>query len=346
MGDTVDIAGPSSLPALPDGMHGFTGVVNIPLNGSDNHVAMFARPWSVRRFLTRGQYDVVHVHAPEVPPLAWYFGWFAGKSARVATFHAYTENEGAVSRIARRLVCKPQLKLFERGIAVSPSAAQFARGSWDRPLEIIPNGVDTERFNPASGPRTPGPVRLLFVGHWRDPRKGLPVLLDAYRALRTRDADIVLDVVGSGPDALRVDLPGVTYHGPINDELELARLYRECDVFVAPSMGMESFGIVLLEAMASGKPIACSDIDGYRAVVPQAGAMLVTPGDSLGLADAIEGLATSHELRRRMGDVNRAAALPYDWSRLAERVREVYASALDRPRGRKRRAADGLRARA
>ena len=348
LGDHVDIAGPSSIPSLPDGMRGFAGVVNIPLNGSDNHVAMFARPWAVRRFLADGRYDVIHVHAPEVPPLAWYFGWFGGGSARVATFHAYTENEGAMSRLARRLVCRPQLRGFERGIAVSPSAAQFARGSWDaRPLEIIPNGVDTDRFSPRAGPRAPGPVRLLFVGHWRDPRKGLPVLLDAYRVLRQRDASVVLDIVGSGPDAMRVDLPGVTYHGPIANELELARLYRECDVFVAPSMGMESFGIVLLEAMASGKPIACSDIDGYRAVVPQAGAMLVTPGDSLGLADAIEGLATSNELRRRMGDVNRAAALPYDWSRLAARVREVYASALDRPRTRQRtRQTDGVRARA
>jgi phosphatidylinositol alpha-mannosyltransferase len=171
----------------------------------------------------------------------------------------------------------------------------------------------------------------LFVGHFRDPRKGLPVLLDAHARLLARGVDVRLDVVGAGPETPR---PGVVYHGAISDERELARHYRECDLFVAPSMGMESFGIVLLEAMASQKAIVCSDIDGYRAVVPQEGARLVTPGYVEGLATAISDLTP--ELRRKMGEINRQAALEYDWSRLAERVRDEYLLALGRPPSRSR----------
>jgi phosphatidylinositol alpha-mannosyltransferase len=328
-GDEVDLAGPySGSEPLPEGTHGFSGVVNIPNNGSDNYVALFASPFAVRKFMQRGRYDVLHVMAPEVPPLAWYFTWFAGSAARIATFHAYTENEGILSRLARRLICGPQLKLFDRGIAVSPTAARFARGSWTRPLTLIPNGIDTQRFTPGGRSENPR-LKLLFVGHWRDPRKGLPVLLEAYRKLRARGIEADLDVIGAGPESARVDLPGVRYHGAIADELELARRYRECDLFVAPSMGMESFGIVLLEAMASAKPIVCSDIDGYRAVVPADGARLCAPGDAEQLAEAISEMAPSAELRKKLGEVNRQASLQYDWSRLAERVREEYVAALE-----------------
>ncbi len=332
-GDHVDVVGPySGREPLPKGAHGFGGVVNIRGNGSDNHLALFVSPLAVRRFLRHGKYHVLHVMSPEVPPLAWYFAWFAGDAARVATFHAYSESEGALSRGARSVLCAPQLRLFDRGIAVSPTAAQFARAAWPRPLRLIPNGVDTQRFTPG-GVREPGPLRLLFVGHWRDPRKGLPVLLDAYRQLRERGIDASLDVVGAGPDAARLGLPGLRYHGAIADEEELARHYRRCDVFVAPSLGMESFGIVLLEAMAAGKPIVCSDIDGYRAVVPPDGTRLVSPGDAFGLAAAVSDLAPSEVLRRRLGETNRRAALSYDWSRLAERVREEYLAALEARRG-------------
>jgi phosphatidyl-myo-inositol alpha-mannosyltransferase len=345
-GDHVDVVGPySGKEPLPDGTHGFSGVVNVRANGSDNYLALLASPLEVRRFLRRGGYDVLHVMAPEVPPLAWYFAWFAGKSARVATFHAYTEREGLASRLGRRLFCAPQLRLFDRGIAVSPSAAEFARGAWPRPLTLIPNGVDTQRFTPAGRAREPGPLRILFVGHWRDPRKGLPVLLGAYEKLRATGAGATLDVIGAGPDAARAALPGLTYHGAVSDEEELARHYRDCDVFVAPSMGMESFGIVLLEAMAAGKPVVCSDIEGYRAVVPADGARLVRPGDAAGLAEALGELLPSEELRRRLGEVNRQASLIYDWSRLAGRVREEYLAALESRGGVTRRQRSASRAR-
>src|SRR4051812_25317156 len=120
-GDHVDLAGPySGSEPLPEGTHGFSGVVNVPNNGSDNRLSLFASPRAVRRLMKRGRYDVLHVQEPEAPTLAWYFAWFAGPAARVATFHAYNESEGVASRTARTLLCRPQLRLFDRGIAVSP----------------------------------------------------------------------------------------------------------------------------------------------------------------------------------------------------------------------------------
>src|SRR5262249_47997027 len=122
-----------------------------------------------------------------------------------------------------------------------------------------------------------GPLRLLFVGNWRDPRKGLPVLLDAYRRLLAAGERVTLDVVGQGTPDERHALPGVTLQGSIGIEHLLADRYRACDVFVSPATGQESFGIVLLEAMACGRPVVCSDIRGYRDVVDAEGARLVPP---------------------------------------------------------------------
>ena len=328
-GDHVDIFGPNSNGnPLPPGAYGFRGVVSVGSNGSESHVGIFTRPWSVWRRLRDGRYDILHVMEPSVPTLAWYATWFAGPAVRVATFHAYSEAEGMRSRVARRLLVRPQLMLFDHGIAVSPAAERFARRVWSRPLALIPNGIDTKMYTPpTTAEEHTGPLRLLFVGHFRDPRKGLPTLLEAFEQLRARGVDVVLDVVGDG--AVK-PAPGVVYHGAIADERILATQYRACDLFVAPSNGMESFGIVLLEAMASGLPIVCSDIVGYRAVVPEDGAALVPPGNAMALADAIAKLAASPAQRHQMGAANRQASLEYDWAGLAARVRAEYLVALSR----------------
>jgi phosphatidylinositol alpha-mannosyltransferase len=328
-GDRVDLLAPySGRDPLPPGTYGFRGVINIPSNGSANHMGIFACPWRVWRTLRAGSYDVVHIMEPHVPSLAWYAAWFARPAVRVATFHAYNESEGRSSKIARALLVAPQLKLFDRAIAVSPAAAEFARPVWPRPLTLIPNGIDTTLYTPPppSLTRREGPLRLLFVGHFRDPRKGLPTLLAALERLRARGLDARLDVVGDGEHR---PAPGVVYHGPIGDERRLVRFYQECDIFVAPSTGMESFGIVLLEAMACARAIACSDIVGYRNVVPADGAALVPPGDADALARALATLGADAPLRRRMGEANRAVALGFDWASLAGRVRREYLAALE-----------------
>jgi len=214
-------------------------------------------------------------------------------------------------------------------------------------MTVIPNGVPLSLFREGSaveGRAADAPLRLLFVGNWRDARKGLKFLLEAYRRLRTEGLRVVLDVVGAGPAGPSDAIDGVTFHGRVASEEVLARRYRACDIFVSPATGQESFGIVLLEAMAAGRPVVCSDIDGYRDVALPGGARLVAPGDAASLADAIRALMQDEAARRRMGAANRQAVERYDWEAVTDRVREEYLHALTlrtRPAGTGAPAADG-----
>jgi phosphatidylinositol alpha-mannosyltransferase len=330
-GDEVRIAGPLREGQTEPEVRGFGGVVNIPANGAANYMALLTPPWEVAQFLRAGRFDVVHLHEPMVPLLPWYALWFSGGAAHVATFHMYAESEGLASHAARAVLARALFPSLDAGIAVSQAAAEYAARYWKRPLPIIPNGTSTAAFHPplAETPRSPAdPLRLLFVGNWRDSRKGLPVLIEAHRMLHGRGIPATLDVIGQGtPDLERRSIPGITFHGVV-DVSVMARHYRSCDLFVSPATGQESFGIVLLEAMASGRPIICSDIRGYRELVDDHGCVLVPPRNATALADAIADLARSPERRRAMGAWNRRRAEEYDWNPVGARVREVYLDAL------------------
>jgi phosphatidylinositol alpha-mannosyltransferase len=140
---------------------------------------------------------------------------------------------------------------------------------------------------------------------------------------------VQLDVVGQGDPRIPqpAGLHGLTFHGRVS-EAALKRRFHECDIFVAPSTGQESFGIVLLEAMASGRPVVCSDIEGYRQVVSREGARLAPPRDAGALTDILEGLCRDRALCRAMGQHNLVEVQKYDWARLAPQVREEYELAL------------------
>jgi phosphatidylinositol alpha-mannosyltransferase len=172
-------------------------------------------------------------------------------------------------------------------------------------------------------------VKLLFVGRIGDARKGARYLFEAYAGLVARQLPVTLDVVGElGSADPPPELPGLTYHGAVAFE-RLAEIYRACDVFVAPSTGQESFGIVLLEAMASAKPVVCSDLEGYRQVATTEGSTLVAPSDAHALEDALARVvAIDAATRRRHGQGNRRHAEEFDYDRLAERVREEYRLAI------------------
>jgi phosphatidylinositol alpha-mannosyltransferase len=331
-GDFVEIVGPLSRRAKEPHVHGFGGVVNVPANGSANRMSLLASARSVERFFRHRRFDVVHLHEPMVPMLSYYTLWYSPAAAHVATFHMYSEREGGASRVARAALAKLLFPRIDSAIAVSPAAAEYASRFWHRPLPIIPNGVSTTLYSPPSdgAPRTPAaPLRLLFVGSWRDRRKGLPVLLEAYRLLRAAGQSVTLQVIGKGiPRREQAELPGVTFDNSIDSEAALADHYRSCDVFVSPATGQESFGIVLLEAMACGRAIVCSDIRGYRDLVDPEGARLVPAGDAAALARAIGELAHLPQARRAMGLRNRVHAELYDWGRIATDVRHVYLEAI------------------
>ena len=336
-GDDVTVIGPLHRGQREPGAHGFGGVVNIPANGGANRIAILTPPWAVRRFFRSRSFDVVHVHEPLVPLLPYYSLWFSPGAAHVCTFHMYAEHEPRGSRVARALLGRAAFPSYQRAIAVSRAAAGYAELAWKRDLALIPNGVSTGVFVPgarrARVPRAGDPLRLLFVGRWDDRRKGLRFLLEAHARLRSARLPVTLDVVGAGTPG-RVPLPaGVTFHGVVPSTATLARHYRDCDVFVSPALGQESFGMVLLEAMSCGRPVVCSDIAGYRQLADARGARLVPPGDVDALAGAIAALARDPAARRAMGERNRARAEAYDWHDVADQTRSLYVEAIGERHG-------------
>jgi phosphatidylinositol alpha-mannosyltransferase len=329
IGDEVTILAPSSVPQTEPGIVGLRGVVTVRSNGCDNPLGVFVCPHQIRRFFRKNAFDVIHVHEPLTPPLSYWSTWLTRDTPHVATFHAYAEQE-PVSRLrARRLGSLLLQRWFQRAIAVSEPARRYASLAWRSPIAIIPNGVPTHIFRPSPRRTDHGPVRLLFVGRLGDKRKGARFLFEAYEGLVQRGAPVTLDVVGElggAPDPPA--LPGLTYHGMVKMDALVER-YQRCDVLVAPSTGQESFGVILLEAMSSGKPIVCSDIDGYRQVVIPGGACLVQPGDSATLERALlDFVALDPDARHRMGEANLAQAQQYDWDIVARRVRREYLAAL------------------
>ena len=331
LGDEVMLVGPSSVPTDEPDVHSFGGIVNIPANGSDNNLGLFVSPRAIARFFRTHPFDVIHIHEPLQPALSYWSVWLTRRIPHVATFHAFMEQEPLALRWARRAFAVTLLPWIQRAIAVSEPAARYASYVWRRELPIIPNGVPTGIFTPpAPGVHAQGPqVKLLFVGRIGDSRKGARFLFEAYAGLVARALPVTLDVVGElGQAEPPPELPGLTYHGPV-PFARLAELYRACDVFVAPSTGGESFGIVLLEAMASGKPLVCSDIEGYRQVATTEGSTLVAPSDARALEDALARVVmTDPDTRRRHGELNRRHAEAFDYDRLAERVRREYRLAI------------------
>jgi phosphatidyl-myo-inositol alpha-mannosyltransferase len=333
-GDEVRVLGPASGP-VPEGCDGLPGVVPVRANGSVARIGLLVSPRATRSYLAAHRFDLVHVHEPIVPgPGRHALG--AGVPV-VATFHANAERELAFQKVLRRAAAGG-LSRIRCGLAVSREAKRFARTIYRGPIALVPNGVDLSRFTGASASPAPpagsGPPRVLFVGRFGEPRKGFTVLLDALALLRSEGRVLEVDVVGAGPAerfARRAARLGITFLGRLSDA-ELALRYRASDVLCAPSLGGESFGMVLAEAMAAGCPVVASDIPGY-AEAARGAALLAKAGDPGALAVALWRAASDRELRGELLARGFARAGALCWSHVAARVRLVYRSARARPVG-------------
>jgi phosphatidylinositol alpha-mannosyltransferase len=348
LGHECLILGPAS-GEVPAGCHGVRGVVPVPANGSVARIGLLASARASSELLSRHRVDLVHVHEPLVPgpgrhALAW-----ARRLGRpvVATFHANADRELPLQTLLRRLVGRGVGRL-DYGIAVSRQAKRFSRAVWRGRTAVVPNGVDLSRFTERVEqlPEVRHPHRtlqVLFVGRFGEPRKGFEVLLDAARRLRRAGRPAEVTVVGSGPEAryrARAARLGVRFAGRLADE-PLAAAYREADVFCAPSLGGESFGMVLVEAMAAGCPVVASDIPGY-AEAARGAAVLVPRKDGAALAEALWQVGTDAALRERLVARGRVRAQTLCWTRVAAHVDRIYAFASGaraagrrRPRGRR-----------
>lgn len=324
MGDRVTLFGPSSYSIDAPHIRGFRGVVDISSNGSGNRLGIFVSPVALWRFIRQQQFDVLHIHEPLPPVVPYYATWMSPGVPKIATFHAYSERSSLMLLAARRVFGPFILPFIHRGIAVSEPASRHARIDWSGPLNIIPNGICARVFSPGAYRSSHRELRLLFVGRTVNERKGFGYLLEAVARARVGGVNVQLHLVGEQePRTAKLLPPYVIHHGPLS-ESELAAQYRACDVFIAPSTGQESFGIVLLEAMSAARPVICSDIDGYRQAANPAGTRWVPPRDADALCRAILELAARPDERRRMGDSNVRYVRQFDWALLTPRIREEY----------------------
>lgn len=319
-----------------DGFYGIGRTVSIPGNGSRVRLTFDVTLYAaVKELMRKEQFDVVHFHEPLTPVLP-YMVLLNSKSVNVATFHAardsnpwYATFKPYMSFVLNRVDAK---------ICVSEPARDNISEHFDGPYQIVPNGIDVSRYN-GGVERFPwandGRPRILFVGRFDETRKGFKYLLRAMPLVRQQFPGARLVVVGMGErdkfesTIEREQIRGVDFVGFVPRE-ELPRYYASCDIFCAPSIARESFGIVLLEAMASGKPVVATSIPGYESVMTnQREGLMVEPKNPSALAVALVRLLADRELRCRLAEHGRATAEHYAWPKIAQRVLDVYAQAAE-----------------
>jgi phosphatidylinositol alpha-mannosyltransferase len=300
-------------------------------NGAVSNLSSFPEgPIALRRELRSGNYDVVHVHEPLAPLVGWDAMTFRGAPV-VGTFHAYS-TKAFPNHTATLLGARRRMNQLSARIAVSEAAAWTGRRWFGGEYTIVPNGVDIEAA--PQGPKPPSDeLRLLFVGRAEE-RKGLPVLLSAFQAL-VEHVPSRLTVIGADPEEIsrRVADPDLMSHidvlGKVSDSI-LWRQLGEADILCAPSLAGESFGMVLIEAMAAGTPVIASKIAGYSDVVTNGvDGVLVPPADPQALAEELQLLAHEPERMVAMGKAGRSSAERYAWPHIAEEVTEVYERAAE-----------------
>ncbi|MDQ3719729.1 MAG: glycosyltransferase family 4 protein, partial [Actinomycetota bacterium] len=324
-------AEPERLP-LPDYLVPLGRTVGLPFNGAVSNLALGpATARALSRELRHGGYDLIHVHEPNAPLPAWQ----AVETARapvVGTFHTYSTNALLGGLTANVLGARRMYRKLSARIAVSEAARWTAERFYGGRYRLIPNGVDLEAARPAERDGS-GRLELLFVGRAEE-RKGLPVLLRAFEALRGAGVDARLTVAGATREEVQpllLDAEGVRVLGRVTEESKWDML-GQADLLCAPSLGGESFGMVLTEAFASGTPVVTSDIAGYRDVVHDGlDGVLVTPGDPVELGEALRNLALRPERRREMAGAARQSAERFAWPQVAAEVAETYEDALEQP---------------
>ena len=299
--------------------------VVVPANGSLPNIVLSPRSIGrVREALRQERFEVVHLHEPFTPAVCVATLAFA-ECPVVATWHAAGD-------LAWMRVGVPVwgflIDRVETRIAVSRMAAESAQ-RWVGPgFEIVPNGV----VLPAHADPADREHRIVFIGR-HDARKGLPVLLRAWPAIRKRTG-ARLRLIGADPlqyrllhSRLRFDEDGIDVLGIVPNEVRDAEL-ASSKLFVSPALGGESFGMVIVEAFATATPVVASDIPGFADVATPDAAILVPPGDERALADAICGLLVDEDRRIAMGAAGRALAARYSWEGIAERLEAIYERAI------------------
>lgn len=322
--------------ALPNGIPITRIGRSMPLygNGATAHVAVGAHVWSeLRDALHEGGFDIVQLHSPlffTLPPLAA----LLARCPRIGTFHSYFDSSVTYS-LFKGVLQSQFLRRLAGVTVVAPSVATAMSRYFEMDPRVIPNGVDTQQFHP-SVPRVerfgPDKRTLLFLGRF-DPRNGLPFMLRAFELVKQRVSDVRLVVVGTGtfkglyekfvPRSVAED---VHFEGP--QLLERPSYYATADLFCSP-ISKASFGITLLEAMATGKPIVATDNIGYRDLLGPEESMLV-PYNEQAFADGIVELLNDEPRRLSMGRAARQKAEQYAWPVVVSQLLDYFTEILNR----------------
>jgi phosphatidyl-myo-inositol alpha-mannosyltransferase len=307
--------------------------LSVPYNGAENNVTLgFGLRGELLEIFDRERFDLLHVHCP-ISPMLPLLALHNARQPIVGTFHSTVTSDLAFRLFRRALL--PSYRRIDRILAVSEEARSCVLRHFPGPVDILPNGVNLERFRP--GLRRlerfdDGTPNILFVGR-HDPRKGLPELMAACSALARDSVRFRLIIVGDG--RLRRKIEGMA-HGPLQGRVHfegrvandhLPRYYASADVFCSPARGGESFGIVLLEAMASGVPIVATDLPGYRTVLtPGVQGLTVPPRDPGALRVALQSLLENPGVRSEMGARGIETSRRYAWPSIVEKLEEIYGS--------------------
>jgi phosphatidylinositol alpha-mannosyltransferase len=316
--------------------------VPIPLGGTICRVTISLRLGpTIKTVLSQENFDIIHLHEPFMPMLCSAVLRFS-KTVNVATFHAFGGRPGyKFGRPISTIMLRKRLPKLDGKIAVSQAARDFASKHVPGHYTIIPNGIDLELFSPDVSPINEfcdGKLNILFVGRL-EKQKGVDYLIKAYGRVKQEVPNSRLIVIGPGArlrgkyekEVVESRLKDVIFVGG-KPQRELPQYYKAADVFCAPATGLESFGIVLLEAMAMGKPIVATNIEGYNGVVAHGvEGFLVPPRNEEVLARALVSLLTNESLRQEMGARAKLKAKEYSWELVSQKVLNYYTRILSEP---------------
>ena len=341
MGHEVKIIAPASkaVPTFGDKFIPIGKPRPIPTSGSIARISISPTLASkVKPVLDREKFDIIHLHEPLIPALCTTVLRFS-QTANVGTFHATGSRPSyRWTKPFVKMLLKKWFRKLDGKIAVSKSAMEFTNVHFPAQYEIIPNGIDLEHFTnnvPPIDEFCDGKLNLLFVGRM-EKRKGVNYLLKAYKQVKQEFPNSRLIIVGPGirlrnkyeKQVAKSSLRDVVFTGHVTYN-ELPRYYKTADIFCTPATGHESFGIVLLEAMAMGKPVVASNIEGYAGVITHSvDGLLVPPKNESMLAQALISLMNDKSLRQQMGARGKLKSAEYDWEHISQRVLDYYAKVL------------------
>lgn len=294
-------------------------------NGSVARLSFGPRTFSnVRSFIRDGDFDVLHIHEPNSPSFSL-AALMVAEGPIVATYHAASSGSKLLT-LATPLL-RPHLEKIRGGIAVSEMARRWQVEKLGGDPVLIPNGVETSLFRQHR--RDPGPIpHVAFLGRLDEPRKGFDIFL---RALADLERQVVVDVIGAG-EQRRVPGVEIIYHGRVSDE-EKARILGAADVYVAPNTGGESFGIVLVEAMAAGAAVVATDLEAFAAVCDadsdSPAGVLFPNGNAEALRGALRQVLDQEHLRARLVSAGSRRAQLFDWEIVSAEVMRVYETVCD-----------------